>query len=83
MTAPERSEEYGSLQRLMDTLFARSNMVTRLEAIILAESNDLHSDLQELVALLPPGHHTRQQMADQLNSAIAGHGWGMKYGTVE
>ena len=44
---------------------------------------DLPDDLDEIIALLPPGTYTRQRLCDQLNSAIGGHAWGQVYGTVE
>ena len=37
----------------------------------------------EIVNLLPPGYYDRQSLCDQLNSALAAHGWGAVYGTVE
>jgi len=79
----EPSEEFGTLQRLVDTLFREREFVTRLDAIILAESFDLIDDLYEIVNLLPTGEYTRQRLCDQMNSAISGHGWGFIYGTVE
>ena len=33
--------------------------------------------------VLPPGYYDRQSLCDQLNSALAAHGWGAVYGTVE
>ena len=79
----EPSEEFGTLQRLVDSLFREREMVSRLDAIILAESYDLIDDLFEIVNLLPPGYYHRQRLCDQMNSAISGHGWGYLYGTVE
>ena len=49
----------------------------------MAESYDLPPDLIEVVELLPPGTYNRQRLCDQINSSIAGHGWGYVYGTVE
>ena len=43
----------------------------------------LAPDLMEIVNLLPPGYYDRQSLCDQLNSALAAHGWGAVYGTVE
>ena len=37
----------------------------------------------EIVNLLPPGYYDRQSLCDQLNSALAAHGWGAIYRTVE
>ena len=48
-----------------------------------AELLDLERDLLEIVNLLPPGVYERQRLCDQLNSALAAHGWGALYGTVE
>ena len=79
MTHPD----HGSLQRLVDALYRDSPRVTRLDAVIHAANYDLCEDLVEIVELLPPGAHTRQQMCDQLNSALVAHGWGRTYGTVE
>ncbi len=74
------------LQHYVDTLFrglAREDRVSRIDAVVRAEAADLPDDLLEIVHLLPPGHFNRQMLADQLNSAIVGHGWGRMYGTVE
>ena len=57
--------------------------VRRLDVIICAESLDLPDELIEIVNLLPPGLFSRQRLCDQLNSAIGGHAWGQRYGTVE
>lgn len=79
----ERSEDYGTLQRMVNELFAHREMVERLDAVLLAQSYDLPADLEEIVALLPSGIYTRKTICDQLNSAINGHAWGQVYGTVE
>jgi len=78
-----QSEEYGTLQRLVDSLFQNRNKVSRLDVLILAETFDLTDDLLEIVNLLPPGPYHRQKLCDQLNSSLSGHGWGLYYGTVE
>ena len=83
MALLERSESYGELQRVVDYLSKSSEMVERLDVIIAAEMFDIHSDLREIVDLLPPGSYTRPALCVQLNSSIAGHGWGYVYGTVE
>ena len=57
--------------------------VRRIDVIIAAESLDLPDELMEIVNLLPPGTFTRRRLCDQLNSAIGGHAWGQRYGTVE
>ena len=79
----EKSPDYGLMQILADALFENSEVIARLDAIILAEAYDLPSDLNEVVELLPPGRYTRQRFCDQINSSIAGHGWGYVYGTIE
>lgn len=73
-----QAEEFGDLQRLVDGLF-----YDRLDLIVQAEILDLAPDLMEIVNLLPPGYYDRQSLCDQLNSALAAHGWGAIYGTVE
>lgn len=79
----ERSEDYGALQRVIDSLFSNQEIVRRLDAVIMAETLDLPEDLLEIVNLLPPGNYSRQSMCTQLNSAIAAHAWGQVYGMVE
>ena len=49
--------------------------------VVLCISNSGNSP--EIVNLLPPGYYDRQSLCDQLNSALAAHGWGAVYGTVE
>ena len=87
----ERSEYYGSLQRIVDVLFEdieepafgeEPPTVRRLDVIIQAEAADLPDELMRIVTLAPPGDYTRQRLCDQLNSAITGHAWGQVYGTV-
>lgn len=78
-----QSESFGELQRLVDGLYTTGDMVDRLDVVVQAEILDLEADLQEIVALLPPGSYDRQRLCDQLNSALAAHGWGSLYGTVE
>ena len=79
-----RSEHYGQLQRVIDSVFADGRkFVRRLDVIVAAESFDLPDDLNEIISLLPPSTYTRQRLCDQLNSAIGGHAWGQVYGTVE
>jgi hypothetical protein len=79
----EQSEDYGALQRMICKMYEHEKYVTRFDAIMFAETYDLPADLSELISLLPPGRYTRVKLCDQLNSAIAGHGWGSFYGTVE
>jgi len=71
------------LQRLVNRAFAGSSMVDRLEVVLLAESLDLPYRVRAIVTLLPPGRYSRQQLCDQLNSAITAHGYGTTLGTVE
>lgn len=78
-----RAEEYGDLQRLVDGMFIGRETVDRLDLVVQAEILDLSEDLLEIVNLLPPGSYARQPLCDQLNSALAAHGWGAIYGTVE
>ena len=78
-----QSEEFGELQRLVDGLYAGRHEVDRLDLVVQAEIIDLSADLMEIVNLLPPGVYERQRLCDQLNSALAAHGWGGLYGTVE
>lgn len=78
-----RSEDYGVLQDLVDTLFARKAHASRLELVCLAESHDVCADVMEVCELMPPGDYTRAELADQMNSIVTAHGWGLTYGTVE
>lgn len=83
MALLERSESYGELQRVVDYVYKNGPIAERLDVIIAAETFDIHTDLREIVNLLPPGAYTRVALCTQLNSSIAGHGWGYVYGTVE
>ena len=82
-----RSEDYGELQRLVDSLFApgvsADAAVSRLDVELRAEILDLADDLMEVVGALPPRTYTRQRLCDQLNSCLVARGWGTVYGTVE
>ena len=78
-----QAEEFGDLQRLVDGLFTDRKAIDRLDLIVPAAIVDLAPDLMEIVNLLPPGIYDRQALCDQLNSALAAHGWGATYGTVE
>ena len=72
------------LQRFLDNLFRDAKRVTRLDVLLRAETLDLDADLTPIFENLPSGgFYTRQRLADQLNSAIVGHGWSRRYGTVE
>ena len=83
MALLERSESYGELQRVVNYIYKHAQVVERLDVILAAETLDIHADLREIVELLPPGLYTRPALCAQLNSSIAGHGWGYVYGTVE
>ena len=78
-----QAEEFGDLQRLVDGLFHGRAEIERLDVVVQAEILDLAPDLLEIVNLLPPGVYDRQRLCDQMNSALAAHGWGAAYGTVE
>ncbi len=78
----EQAPEHGDLQRLVDALFATEKRANRLDALILAQAHDLSDDLIEVVGLLPPMSMTRVQFCDQINSTLAAHGWGRRYGIV-
>lgn len=78
-----QAEEYGELQRLIDGLYTDKKIIDRLDLVVQAEILDLPSELMEIVNLLPPGRYERPRLCDQLNSALAAHGWGGMYGTVE
>ncbi len=81
--AIEKSPYYGFMQQVVEDLFAEDDRIRRLDAVLLAETYGLPEDLIEVFELLPPGTYSRQRLCDQLNSSIAGHGWGYVYGTVE
>lgn len=75
-------EDHETLQRLIETMFAGSTGVSRLEFIVRAELSDIARDVLDVVELLPPGVYSRDRLCDQLNSAITAHGWGRSLGTV-
>lgn len=79
----QASEDYGSLQKLVDILYSEKQMVSRLEVINMAEVLDMCSDLQDLVNALPPGIYPKTILCDEINSIIAARAWGFVYGTVE
>lgn len=82
-----RSEDFGELQRLVDSVFppgvSSAATVERVDVELRAEILDLASDLMEVVSALPPRTYTRQRLCDQLNSILTARGWGNVYGTVE
>ncbi|MDJ1121246.1 hypothetical protein QJ043_01360 [Olsenella sp. YH-ols2217] len=77
------AESHGDLQRLVDALFAHDKRADRLDALVLAQAHDLDEDLLEVVSLLPPMPMNRVQFCDQVNSTLAAHGWGRRYGIVD
>ena len=83
MALLERSDSYGEMQRVVDYLFKNTPIVERLDVILAAETFDVCADMREIVDLLPPGAYTRIALCQQMNSSIAGPGWGYTYGTVE
>ena len=71
------------LQRFLDNLYRDTKRVSRLDVILRAQTLDLDEDLTPIFENLPSGTaYTRERLADQLNSAIVGHGWTRRYGTV-
>lgn len=78
-----QADEFGDLQRLVDGIFAGRTAIDRLDLIVQAEILGLAPDLLEIVNLVPPGTYDRGRLCDQINSALAAHGWGATYGTVE
>lgn len=82
-----RSEDFGELQRLVDSVFppgvSSAATASRLDVELRAEVLDLTGELLEVVAALPPRTYTRQRLCDQLNSILTARGWGNVYGTVE
>jgi len=72
------------LQRFLDNLFRDTGCVSRLDVVLRAETLDLDADLLPIIENLPSaGAYTRQRLADQINSAIVGHGLTRQYGTVD
>lgn len=79
---PDDSRE--ALQRFVDSLYRDARRVSRLDILLRAQTYDLDAELMPLVENLPgAGAYTRQRLADQLNSAIIGHGLSRTYGTVD
>ena len=76
-------EHLETMQRMLDTLYSQQRVVSRLDVLVQAEVMDLPEEIMGIIALLPPGRYKRQRLCDQLNSAIVGHGWGSRLGTVE
>lgn len=81
--SPAHSEDFDDLQRLVNNLFMGRDSVDRFDMIVQADILDLSSDMREIAELVPAGNYTRQRLCDELNSALAAHGWGAEYGMVE
>ncbi len=77
------SDEYGELQRFVDSLYLTEQYVDNLDVQVKAEMLDLSEDLMEVISMLPSGIYERARIADQFNSALAAHGWAQRFGTVE
>lgn len=77
------TEDRELLQRFLDSLFRERRTVKRLDVVLFAQTYDLPEILIDIVNNLPPVSYTRHRLADQLNSAIIGHGLSRRYGTVE
>lgn len=81
-TDGQRSEEFGELQELVDSLFAEKRHVDRMDAVVAAEARDLDEELVAIVRMLPPGTRNRASFTEQLNSTLAARGWGRRFGLV-
>ena len=77
------SDEYGELQRFVDSLYYSEHYVDNVDVQVKAEMLDLSDDLMEVISMLPSGVYERARLADQFNSALAAHGWAQRFGTVE
>lgn len=77
------TDEYGDLQRFVDSLYADTQTVDNVDVQVAAEMYDFSSDLMEIIRLLPSGIYERARLADQLNSALIAHGWTQRFGTVD
>lgn len=77
------TEDRELIERFLDSLFRDVKTVRRLDVVLRAQTYDLPDILLDMVNNLPPVPYTRQRLADQLNSAIIGHGLSRRYGTVD
>jgi len=77
------TEDRELLQRFLDSLFRERKTVKRLDVVLFAQTYDLPDILCDIVNNLPPVSYSRQRLADQLNSAIIGHGLSRRFGTVD
>ena len=82
-----RSEDYGELQRLVDSLFApgvsSSATVGRLDVELRAEILDLAPDLMEVADALAPPPNTRLRLIVPRKKIPTARGWGTADGAVE
>lgn len=69
------------IRRWLDALYRDTRQVTRLDAVVAAQTYDLPTDAMDVVLGLPPGHYSRARLCDQLNSAIVGRGLSRQLGT--
>lgn len=76
-------DHHDNVERMLDSLFRDTTQITRLDAVVRAESWELPAEVMGIIELLPPGHYTRPRLCDQLNSAITAHGWGRTLGTFD
>lgn len=77
------TEDRELLQRFLDSLFRDVKTVKRLDVVLRAQTYDLPEILLDIVNNLPPVLYSRHKLADQLNSAIIGHGLSRRFGTVD
>ncbi|MBN2848429.1 MAG: hypothetical protein JXP72_08290 [Coriobacteriia bacterium] len=71
------------IRRWLDALYRHDAVVNQLDAIVRAETFDLHAEAMDVISGLPPGRYTRARLCDQLNSAIVGRGLSGTLGTHE
>lgn len=69
------------IRRWLDALYRNARVVTRLDAVVTAQTYDLPADAMDVVLGLPPGRYSRARLCDQLNSAIVGRGLSRQLGT--
>ena len=78
-----QSPDYGMLQEIVDALFKSGSTVSKRDVLTMAEIRDPSDEVLEIVSAIPSGSYRRVALVDQMNSAIAAHGWGSYLGTVE
>lgn len=71
------------IRRWLDAAFRETPTVTRLDALVRAETFDLPTEAMDIIGNLPPGRYDRQRLCDQLNSAIIARGLSQSLGTHE